>query len=416
MNTTTELIIYLIIASAVTALIVWLLAKNKFQKQIGNLILEKTRLEEQSKAQLQSIDDAKNAMLNSFKSAATDALASNNQTFIDLAKQNLDVKLEKSDGELKQKKQEIDDMLKPLKESIDNHKKKVDEIENKTRQTFGEVSTLLAGLKLGHDQLSKETGALVTALKNPKVRGKYGEIGLKRLVEFSGMSAYCDFNEQVSTSTEEGRLRPDLIVHLPAGHDVIVDSKLPLNAYLAALETEDETERNKLMADHAKALRNHVNELSKKSYWSQFKDAPDFVVLYVDVESALISALQDDRPLMQDAMGNRIIIAGPTILITILKSIAMSWKQHDVTQNAQAISDAASELYERLRTFAESFKTVGSGLTTAISNYNKAVGSWDGRVVPGLKKLESLNATKGIETPELIAIDTTAREMKLLEE
>ncbi len=187
---------------------------------------------------------------------------------------------------------------------------------------------MLSNIQTTNTSLQKETTALVNALRNPRVRGKWGEIGLKRVVEFSGLSAHCDFVEQVYSEGEDSVLKPDMIINLPGNSHVVVDSKLPLDAYLQALETDDETSRNFLFAKHAKDLSDHVNKLSKKQYWSQFENTPDFVVLYMEVESALNVALMTDKTLLQDAMNNKIILATPTTLIVVLKSVAMSWQQH----------------------------------------------------------------------------------------
>jgi DNA recombination protein RmuC len=265
--------------------------------------------------------------------------------------------------------------------------------------------------------LQKETGALVNALRNPRVRGRWGEIGLKRVVEFSGMSAHCDFVEQVYREGEDSTMKPDMIINLPGNGHVVVDSKLPLDAYLEALETDDETSRTRLFEKHAKDLRDHVIKLSRKQYWSQFENTPDFVILYMEVESAFNVALMTDKTLLQDAMNNKIILTTPTTLIVVLKSVAMSWQQHNITENAMQIMNAAMELYSRVNVFAEHFDKVGSGLKTALKGFNDAAGSWESRVLPAGRKLEQLNATdnKGV-LPDFDIIDKPVREIKKPEE
>ncbi len=332
-------------------------------------------------------------MLDTFKSAASDALTQNNKQFIDLAKTQLETHVKDAEGNLDERKSAIAEMLKPVKESIDSYKKRIEELEKGSEKTFGRVTEMLSNIQITNASLQKETGALVNALRNPRVRGRWGEIGLKRVVEFSGLSAHCDFVEQVYTEGEDSVLKPDMIINLPGNSHVVVDSKLPLDAYLSALETDDEVSRDLLFAKHAKDLRDHVNKLSKKQYWSQFDNTPDFVVLYMEVESALNVALMTDKSLLQDAMNNKIILTTPTTLIVVLKSVAMSWQQHNITENALAIMDAANDFYCRVNVFADHISRVGGGLRAALKSYNDAVGSWESRVLPSGRKLEQLKAT-----------------------
>jgi DNA recombination protein RmuC len=304
-------------------------------------------------------------------------------------------------------------MLKPVKESIDSYKKRIEELEKGSEKTFGRVTEMLSNIQITNASLQKETGALVNALRNPRVRGRWGEIGLKRVVEFSGLSAHCDFVEQVYTEGEDSILKPDMIINLPGNSHVVVDSKLPLDAYLSALETDDEVSRDLLFAKHAKDLRDHVNKLSKKQYWSQFANTPDFVVLYMEVESALNVALMTDKTLLQDAMNNKIILTTPTTLIVVLKSVAMSWQQHNITENAMAIMDAANDFYCRVSVFADHFSRVGGGLRAALKGYNDAVGSWESRVLPSGRKLEQLKAADSKSVlPEFEILDTPVRELR----
>jgi DNA recombination protein RmuC len=231
------------------------------------------------------------------------------------------------------------------------------------------------------------------------------------------LSAHCDFIEQVYTEGEDSVLKPDMIINLPGNSHVVVDSKLPLDAYLQALETDDENSRNLLFAKHAKDLRDHVNRLSKKQYWSQFQNTPDFVVLYMEVESALNVALMTDKTLLQDAMNNKIILTTPTTLIVVLKSVAMSWQQHNITENALEIMEAAMDFYSRVNVFTDHLDKVGGGLKTALKGYNDAIGSWESRVLPAGRKLEQLKATDNKNVlPDFEIIDKPVRELKKSEE
>jgi len=421
--------ILLIIAGLVTgAVLAFLITKSIYtSRNQKSLILKMEELNELSRlnsalqakveAQSNSLDEVRKAMVDTFKSAASDALTQNNKQFLDLAKTRLETQVKDAEGNLDQRKTAIEEMLKPVKESIDSYKKRIEELEKGSEKTFGQVSEMLSNIQKTNTSLQKETTALVNALRNPRVRGKWGEIGLKRVVEFSGLSAHCDFVEQVYTEGDDSVVKPDMIINLPGNSHVVVDSKLPLDAYLEALETDDEISRNLLFAKHAKDLRDHVNKLSKKQYWSQFQNSPDFVVLYMEVESALNVALMTDKTLLQDAMSNKIILATPTTLVVILKSVAMSWQQHNITENAIQIMDAAMEFYARVSVFADHFDKVGSGLKSALKGYNDAIGSWESRVLPAGRKLEQLKATDNKNVlPDFEIIDRPLRELKKSED
>lgn len=423
-----EIIIYILIGFLAGALVAWLGTKTKLlsmhQKELllkadeNNLLnRENSSLQAKVEAQANSLEEVKKAMVDTFKSAASDALSQNNKQFIDLAKSQLETHVKEAEGNLDERKSAIAEMLKPVKESIDSYKKRIEELEKGSEKTFGQVTEMLSNIQITNTSLQKETTALVNALRNPRVRGRWGEIGLKRVVEFSGLSAHCDFVEQVFTEGEDSVLKPDMIINLPGNSHVVVDSKLPLDAYLTALETDDETSRNILFAKHAKDLRDHVNKLSKKQYWSQFQNTPDFVVLYMEVESALNVALMTDKTLLQDAMNNKIILTTPTTLIVVLKSVAMSWQQHSITENALEIMKAANEFEERVKVFADHFEKVGGGLKTALKGYNDAVGSWESRVLPAGRKLEVLKGTDSKSVlPDFEIIDKPVRELKRQEE
>lgn len=418
-----------IIAALVTGLIIgYLITRSRLfglhQQELAAKMTELIELNRQNsvlqakvEAQANSLDEVRKAMVDTFKSAASDALTQNNRQFLDLAKTHLETQVKEAEGNLDQRKTAIEEMLKPVKESIDSYKKRIEELEKGSEKTFGQVTEMLANIQTTSASLQKETGALVNALRNPRVRGKWGEIGLKRVVEFSGLSAHCDFVEQVYTDGDDSVLKPDMIINLPGNGHVVVDSKLPLDAYLQALETDEEVSRDLLFAKHARDLRDHVNKLSKKQYWSQFPNTPDFVVLYMEVESALNVALMTDKTLLQDAMNNKIILTTPTTLIVVLKSVAMSWQQHNVAQNAVQIMEAAMELYNRVKVFSEHFDKVGCSLKSAVKGLNDAIGSWEGRVLPAGRKLEQLTLTDHKNTlRDFEILDTPVRELKKSEE
>ncbi len=352
-------------------------------------------------------------MKNTFESLSAKAMQSNNQVFIQLAGETLKSVLSKAESDYKQGTEAIHHIVKPLKESIERHEKLVSEFQQGNNNAMGSLKTYLEELGKSQKSLEKETGALVNALKSPKVRGRWGEIGLRRIVEFSGMSSYCDFEEQSSTNTEDGRLRPDMIINLPENRKIIVDSKVPLNAYLDALETVSEQEKMQLMAAHCKALQQHVKNLSAKAYWSQFNNSIDFVVLYIEVESAFAAALHEDPHLITDGLQSRIVFATPTTLIALLQTVAYSWKQQKAGENAQKIFESSRELHERLIIFNNHLQKLGQNLNTTVSFYNQAIGSWENRVSPSIRKLEDLGAVSKKKTlQELELIDKTTREQK----
>ena len=423
-----EIVLYIIAGLIAGGFIGYLVTKTRLNAdhqqtllakmdEINEMSRQNSVLQAKVEAQANSLEEVRKAMVDTFKSAASDALTQNNKQFLDLAKTQLETQVKEAEGDLDQRKTAIEEMLKPVKESIDSYKKRIEELEKGSEKTFGQVTAMLSNIQITNASLQKETGALVNALRNPRVRGRWGEIGLKRVVEFSGLSAHCDFLEQVYTEGEDSVLKPDMIINLPGNSHVVVDSKLPLDAYLQALETDDETSRNLLFAKHAKDLRDHVNKLSKKQYWSQFQNTPDFVVLYMEVESALNVALMTDKTLLQDAMNNKIILTTPTTLIVVLKSVAMSWQQHNITENALQIMDAATDFYARVNVFADHLDKVGGGLKSALKGYNDAIGSWESRVLPAGRKLEQLKATDNKNVlPEFEILDKPVRELKKSEE
>lgn len=365
-------------------------------------------IEEQKKF----VIDANVALREAFGSISSDALKNNNQSFLELAKTTLELHITESKTDLEKRQQAIDSMVKPLTESLTKFDGKIQEIEVARKGAYSEIKVFLDGMKGTTEKLQKETNSLVTALKTSHVRGKYGEIGLRRVVEFAGMSEFCDFDEQPSVTTEDGRLRPDLIVKLPGQRRVIVDAKVPLASYMQAFETIDEKERIVFLEKHATTVREHLKKLSAKAYWSQFDDSPDYVILYLQIESSFGAALEIDRTLIEDGMNNNVIFATPTTLITMLRTIAFSWQQVSIATNIYQIRDAGVELYNRVTTLIQHIAAVGNNLNSATQNYNKAVGSLESRFVPQVKKLKEIGGTlMDKDIPVLNTVDTSIRPM-----
>ena len=344
---------------------------------------ERKNLEEQRRI----LDEAQVKLKDAFKALSSDALKESRQEFLGQA------------GE----------RLKPIQDLLAKYEEQLRQVEKARNDAYGGLREYLEALKAAHQGLQKETHQLSTALRSPTVRGRWGEVTLRRVVELAGMSSYCDFDEQASVATEEGRLRPDMTVRLPNDRVIIVDSKAPLEAYMDAVEASDEAGRKAALGRHTQALRAHVRALCQKAYWSQFDNAPDFVVLFLPGESFFIAALEADRSLMEDAFRSNVVLASPATLFALLKAVATGWQEHALAENAEKIADVGRELYERVRVFAENFRDVGSGLRSAAKAYDAAVGSYLSRLEPGARKLAELGASSGKELPDVETVEGPTR-------
>jgi len=344
------------------------------------------------------LEDAKLTLSDTFRSLASEALAGNNRGFLTLAEEKFKALKEEATASFDQRHTSIESLLQPLTESLRTYQQESQALEDKRLRELSVVGEQLRQLALTQSTLQTETSKLVNALRSPQVRGRWGEIALRRTAELAGMSANCDFFEQESVSTDTGRLRPDMIVKLPAGRDVVVDSKVPLSAFLDSLEATTDEDREAALSRHLGQVKRHISQLASKEYWDQFPAAPEFVVLFIPNDSFLAAAAERDPSLVESALTKKVVIATPTTFIALLRAIAYGWRQEQVAEGAQRISILGQELADRLSTLAEHFGKIGQALARTVESYNATVTSLENRIWPTARKFKSLgiNAKKDI--------------------
>src|SRR3989440_1933119 len=348
-----------------------------------------------------------------FKALSRDALKDNNQEFLNLARATLEKFQATAKGELEQRQQAIDQLVKPLKDSLDKVDGKIGEIEKARTGAYAELREQVRNLAASQQQLQSETGNLVKALRTPHIRGRWGEIQLRRVVELAGMLEYCDFTEQETVATEDGRIRPDVIVRLPGNRTIVVDAKVPFEAFYESISTNDDAVRINCLKEHARLVRMHIGALRRKSYWESVQLTPEFVLLFLPGENFYSAALEQDPKLIEDGINQRVIIATPTTLIALLKAISYGWQQEQRAANADEGGKVGKELYDRLRKFTEYFADIGKNLDRALESYNKGVGSLEARVLVTARKFKERGAIGGEEIETLEPIDKSARALSL---
>ena len=365
------------------------------------LELERRAHEEKIRTLKQAQDD----LSRTFEALSARALAQNNQEFLRLARENLEKLQQQAGAELEKKEKAIEHLVQPIRTALEKTEQQIRNIEKERKEAYGALTQHLQTMAQTQANLQAQTQNLVQALRRPEVRGQWGELTLKRLAELAGMVEHCDFFEQETVQTEEGRQRPDMIVRLPDSREIVVDVKTPLDAYLSAIEASDDTEREAQLVRHARNVRQRVNELASKAYWSQFPDAPDFVVLFIPGDQFLAAALDQDHDLLEEALRQQVILATPTSFVALLRAVAFGWRQEQLAQNAEKIREVGEELYRRLLTFTGHLEKLGRSLDTSVKHYNKAVGSFDSRVLPGAQKftemgIEAAKKLEGLEQVE----------------
>src|SRR3989338_2148583 len=380
--------------------------------------VEVTRLEELMKSfenEKVIFEKAKEDLINTFKALSDDALKSNNQAFLELAKGSLENVLKEAKGELGEKKESLKGLVGPLEKTLKQLETHVLEVENKREKDGGRLEEQIRSLLESQQMLQKETGSLASALRVPLVRGQWGEMTLKRVVELSGMSEHCDYVEQVSVRSEEGVFRPDMIIYLPSNKQVVIDSKVSLDGYLDSVEAVGDGNKLEAMVRHARQLRKHMELLSSKSYWSQFPNAPEFVVMFIPGEHFVSAAVANDKTLIEDGILNRVIIATPTTLIALLRAISYGWRQEQLAKNAQAIAEIGKQVYERFLAFLAHLTKMRTSLEQSVFNFNRTIGSLEGRVLPSLRKFKELGVTGADDIPTIEPIEQMPRALETKE-
>lgn len=351
----------------------------------------------------------------SFDSVAGQSLRSNSESFLQLAREHLGQHQQRATATLTEREKAIEAMLTPIRETLVKTEQQMQRIEKERAESFGSLKTSLESVALGQQALQRETRTLVNALRRPEVRGQWGEMTLRRLAELAGMVEHCDFNEQVHVRTEDGNLRPDMIVHMPDGRDLVVDVKTPLDAYLEAVDAQTDELRAVAMRRHAQAITERVRQLGAKSYWSQFEKSPDFVILFIPGDQFLSAALAESPSLLEDAIRQDVIIATPSSFVALLKAVAYGWRQMALAHNAETIRTLAEDLYKRLAVFASHLTKMGRNLGTTVDAFNSAVGSLERQVLPGARKFTELGVRPEREIEMVEPIDRLTREPQIKE-
>jgi DNA recombination protein RmuC len=415
------LIIAILIAGIVVGTAVgWLAGRSEQARLRGELerdqALHQSEIDRERAVhheRLRAYQDAESKLRDAFTALSTEALKNNNEQFLSLAQTRLEQARTEASNDIDTRKKAIEDLIAPMAKTLEHMDREIKESERQRIETGTRLIEKIAALDSMGQDLRGQTQRLVDALKRPGVRGRWGELQLKRVVELAGMLEHCHFTEQETIASENGRIRPDVLINLPGGKHVVVDAKVPLDAYLRALEAPDDDARQKLLADHARQVRTHMLQLSAKSYYDKVSTTPEFVVMFLPGEMFFSAALEQDPSLIEFGVDKRVIPASPTTLIALLRAVAYGWQQEAMEENARKISDLGKSLYEAVRVLGTHFGTLGGRLQASLEAYNQAVGSLEGNVLIKARKFKDLQAANGGE--EIKSLEPIDRVPRMLQ-
>lgn len=410
MSTTAGLAI--VLAAFVAALLAWLVTYLVLRRRVRHLEQENGRLQGEIEVRTglwQEAETLRKQFAEQFAHLSSQALDRNSKTFLQLAEQNLKQYQEGAKAELAKREQAIEGMVKPIREALQKTEQQIQQIEKDRKEAFGSLTAQLRAMAETQSNLQAETSNLVQALRRPEVRGQWGELTLRRVVELAGMVEHCDFYEQETATVEGGTTRPDMIVRMPESREIVVDAKTPLDAYISGIQMADATERRREMERFARHMRDKVRELAAKSYWSQFTSSPEFVVLFIPGEQFLGAALDVYPELQEEALRQKVILATPNNLVALLKTVAFGWRQQAVAENAERLRQEGATLYERIVTFTDHLSKVGRNLRLSVDSYNQAIGSLEHKLLPGARRFTEMGIHPRKSLEDLQQIDVTTR-------
>ena len=395
-------------------LIAWLVFRARQQKLAQTVAALQTRIKDQQTLQLErdaAFEAANSRLATAFSDLSNQSLKANSENFLRLAEQNLSAHQEKAKRELGDREQAVESLVKPIREALQQTQKQISDLEKARSEAYGSIRSQLESMQVSQKSLAQETQNLVNALRRPEVRGRWGEITLRRLVELAGMVEHCDFQEQVHTTDDDKTIRPDMIVRMPDQRELVVDVKTPLDAYLQAVEAKDDAQRKLALERHARNVREHIRSLASKTYWEQFSRSPEFVILFIPGDQFLSAALNEDPDLIDSALSQQIILATPTSFVALLKAVAYGWRQLALADNAEEIRRLAEDLYGRLTAFVGHMNRVGKQLASSVEHYNRAVGSLERKVLPGARKFVELGIRPKKEIEQVEPLESLLRTM-----
>ncbi len=395
-------------------LIVWLVFRARQRRQRETVAALGDRIKDQEALQVErdsAFEAATSRLATAFSDLANQSLKSNSENFLRLAEQNLGAQHERAKRELGDREQAVENLVKPIKDALQQSQAQITALEKSRSEAYGGIKSQLETMQINQQSLTQETQNLVNALRRPEVRGRWGEITLRRLVELAGMVEHCDFQEQVHTTSDEKTIRPDMIVRMPDQRELVVDVKTPLDAYLEAVEAKDDAQRKLGLERHSRNVREHIRKLASKTYWEQFSKSPEFVILFIPGDQFLSAALNEDPDLIEYALSQQIILATPTSFVALLKAVAYGWRQLALADNAEEIRRLAEDLYGRLSAFVGHMNKVGKQLASSVENYNRAVGSLERKVLPGARKFVELGIRPKKEIEQVEPLESLPRSM-----